>query len=169
MIDVVHCDEALLSAALDDVPALAARLRAAVPDGLIDDEFRQSFRYSLDELRKRPSELDGWWTVLFVLREPRVVCGAGGFRGPPSSGGMVEIGYSIVPSLRGRGLATAAAGELVRHAFSDPRTATVQAHTLSQVNPSTRVLDKLGFVKVAEYLNPAEHPEPVWRWELRRP
>lgn len=34
MIEVVHCDEALLAAALDDLPALAARLGAQVAEDL---------------------------------------------------------------------------------------------------------------------------------------
>ena len=168
MIELVHCDDALLAAALDDVWALSQRLSARVAEGLIDDEFRQAFQFSLDELRKKP-ELRGWWTVLFVLREPEgaTVCGAGGFRGPPRDG-MVELGYSIAPSLRGRGLASEAARQLVEYALADARVSKVQAHTLSVANASTRILEKLGFVRVEEYVNPAEHTDPVWRWELRR-
>ena len=169
MIELQHCDEALLAAMLDDERALSRRLSARVAEGLIDDEFRQAFRFSLDELRRKP-ELRGWWTVLFILTKPeRAVCGAGGFRGPPTPSGMVEIGYSIAPSLRGRGLATEAARLLVEYALADARVSLVQAHTLSVANASTRILEKLGFARVEEYVNPTEHTDPVWRWERRRP
>jgi RimJ/RimL family protein N-acetyltransferase len=167
-LEVVACDAEHLRAALDDVPALAQRLGAAVAEDLITEEFRESFRYSQQELLRRP-EIFGWWTALFVLDEPRVVCGAGGFRGPPSQDGMVEIGYSIAPAWRGKGLATAAAHELVRISLADPRVVYVQAHTLAQPNPSTRVLEKAGFRRVAQLIDPMEHPGPIWRWRLDRP
>ena len=167
-VQVITCDADHLAAAVDEPPALAARLGAAVPEGLIEDEFRASFRSAREELLRRPETL-GWGTALFLLEEPRVICGMGGYKGPPDDGGVVEIGYSIAPSLRGRGLATEAAGELVRMAFADPRVRWVRAHTLAEPNASTRVLEKLGFCKIGELIDPAEHPDPIWRWRLDRP
>ncbi|MGZ6144296.1 MAG: GNAT family N-acetyltransferase [Myxococcales bacterium] len=165
---VVACDVDHLAAALDDPQALSARVGAAIAPGLIEGEWREAFRFARDELARRPSELAGWWTALFVLDGPSVVCGMGGFKGPPGAAGVVEIGYSIAPPLRGRGLATLAAQELVRIAFADPRVRAVQAHTLAERNSSTRVLEKAGFRFVAEVIDPAEHPDPIWRWRLDR-
>jgi RimJ/RimL family protein N-acetyltransferase len=116
----------------------------------------------------RQPEIFGWGTALFVLDAPRTVCGMGGYKGPPGAEGVVEIGYSIALSMRGRGLATEAARELVRIAFADARVVWVRAHTLAQHNPSTRVLEKVGFRKIGELLDPAEHPDPIWRWRLDR-
>ena len=166
-VEIVPCDTAHLAAAIEDVSALAALVGGEVAPGLIEDEFRGDFRFALAELQRRP-ELSGWWTALFVQPSPRTVCGMGGFRGPPDASGMVEIGYSIAPGLRGRGLATEAARELVRIALADARVRWIQAHTLAQANASTRVLEKLGFRKVAELLDPKEHPDPIWRWRLDR-
>jgi len=166
-VEIVPCDVDHLAAAIDDPAALAARVGAAVPEGLIDDAFRGAFQFARDRLSRQP-EIFGWWTALFVLAEPRTICGMGGFTGPPDADGVVEIGYSIAPSLRGRGLATAAARELVRSAFADARVNWVRAHTLAQHNPSTLVLEKVGFRKIGELIDPAEHPDPIWRWRLDR-
>ena len=71
-----------------------------------------------------------WWIHQLVV-DDRVV-GDIGFHGPPSDG-SVEIGYSVVPARRGRGLATracalivevawrAGAGEVVAEAEPDNR------------------------------------------------
>ncbi len=166
-VEVVACDADHLAAALDQPASLAQRLAATMPEGLIDGEFRASFLFAREELLRRP-EIFGWWTALFVLDEPRTVCGMGGFRGPPDAEGMVEIGYSVAPALRGRGLATAAARELLRIALADERVRWVRAQTLAQPNASTRVLEKLGFTRVAELVDPSEHPDPIWRWRLDR-
>ena len=162
---IVPCDLAHLSAVLDDPPALSVRLGASVPADLIESEWRGAFRSAHADLLRAP-EIFPWWTALFV--HDGVVCGMGGFKGPPDADGVVEIGYTIAPSLRGRGLATLAAIELVRLALAEPRVRAVQAHTLAERNASTRVLEKAGFRFVAEVVVPAEHPEPIWRWRLDR-
>jgi [ribosomal protein S5]-alanine N-acetyltransferase len=103
-----------------------------------------------------------WATHLFVHAADRALIGIGGYYGPPENG-TVEIGYSIAPAYRGRGLATAAAAELVRRADT-AGVRTVQAHTLAHLNPSTGVLSTLGFTRTAEI--PSDDG-PLWRWELR--
>ncbi|TMA18342.1 MAG: GNAT family N-acetyltransferase [Deltaproteobacteria bacterium] len=165
--EIIHCDDRHLRALLEDRQGLERRLKAAIPEGLIELEFAEAFRYSLNELLRRP-DLFGFWTALFVLENPRTICGIGGFKGPPGADGAVEIGYSIAPGFRGRGLATEAARELVRLAFADPRVLVVVAHTLAVWNASTRVLEKNGFGFVRELVDPKEHPDPIWRWELQR-
>jgi RimJ/RimL family protein N-acetyltransferase len=166
-VTVIACDVEHLVAAIEDPAALGRRLGAEIAPDLIEDEWREAFRFAIDELTRRP-EIFGWWSYLFLLDQPRLVCGMGGYKGPPQDG-VVEIGYSIAPSLRGRGLATAAARELVRIAFADPRVTAVQAHTLAEPNASTRVLEKVGLRKIAELVDPAEHEGPIWRWRLDRP
>jgi len=96
-------------------------------------------------------------------RDRQEVIGAAGFKGPPDSGGMVEIAYGIVPSREGRGYATEAAGALVRFAQADDRVRLVRAHTLPEANASTHVLRKCGFVQVGEVIDPDDGR--VWRWE----
>lgn len=79
---------------------------------------------------------------------------------------MVEIGYSIAPSYRNRGLATEAANGLVDHAFSFTQIKMVDAHTLMEVNPSMRILEKIGMKNIGTGIDPDEGE--VWHWRIVR-
>jgi RimJ/RimL family protein N-acetyltransferase len=92
-----------------------------------------------------------------------LVIGLCGFAGPSTEDGCVEIGYSIAPDYQGKGLATEAAEALVRFASDNRNVRKVCAHTLAEINPSTRVLEKCGFKKTAEITDP--EGKFVWRWE----
>ena len=56
-------------------------------------------------------------TRLIVHTEDRTLIGETEFHGPPDRAGTVEVGYSIVPDYRGRGLASEATRTLIEHAF----------------------------------------------------
>lgn len=107
-----------------------------------------------------------WGTRLFVLDEPRMLVGWGGFKGPPADG-VVELGYSIAPDFRGRGIASDAVREMLREAFSPGELRAVIAHTLATPGPSTRVLEKTGFVYDGEVTD--EEDRRMWRWRHDRP
>jgi RimJ/RimL family protein N-acetyltransferase len=85
-----------------------------------------------------------WW-VLEVLVDGEVV-GDAGFHGPPAAAGPVEveIGYAVVPERRGRGIATAACGELLALAWRQGAD-TVLAETEPDNLASRRVLLGNGF------------------------
>ena len=87
-----------------------------------------------------------------------------GFPGPPDTNGLAEIAYGIAPSYQGKGYATEAAMALVDFAKRDPRVKTVCAHTLPEPNASTRILEKCGFKKIGDAVDP-ENNMPIWRWE----
>jgi ribosomal-protein-alanine N-acetyltransferase len=87
-----------------------------------------------------------------------------GFTGPPDSNGVAEIAYGIAPAYQGKGHATEVANALVDFASRDPRARTIRAHTLTQTNASSRVLEKCDFKKVGETIDP-ENNQPIWRWE----
>ena len=108
------------------------------------------------------------WILGFnmVLRESGVMVGQCGFKGPPTSAGVVEIAYFVDPDHRGRGYATEAALAMVSHAFEHDEVSVVWAHTLPESNASTRVLTKCGFRNAGEVIDPEDGP--VWRWEKSR-
>ena len=107
---------------------------------------------------------DPWHHGFFIVEHARgEVIGTAGYKGPPDAEGMVEIAYGVIPSVEGRGYATEAAGALVRFAAADPRVRRVRAHTLPELNASTRVLRKCGFVHIGEVVDSDDGP--VWRWE----
>jgi len=107
---------------------------------------------------------DPWHHGFFLAERARgEIIGTAGFKGPPDGDGMVEIAYGVVPSVEGRGYATEAAGALVRFAAADERVRLIRAHTLPELNASTRVLRKCGFVHIGEVIDSEDGP--VWRWE----
>jgi ribosomal-protein-alanine N-acetyltransferase len=103
-----------------------------------------------------------WRPHLFFDSDGALV-GNGGWKGPPQ-GGVAELGYAVAPSRQCRGIATAAVREFVEHARRAGLRA-VCAHTLAEKNASTKVLERCGFVRTAELVDPDEGP--VWRWELQ--
>jgi ribosomal-protein-alanine N-acetyltransferase len=108
------------------------------------------------------------WTHGFsiVQRETGTAVGTCGFKGPPGADGVVEIAYGVDSDHRGKGYATEAAEALVIFAFSSARVRVVRAHTLPEVNASTRVLAKCGFHHIGEVIDPDDGL--VWRWEKHR-
>jgi RimJ/RimL family protein N-acetyltransferase len=90
---------------------------------------------------------EGSLTYYFLLkREPGrlLLIGVGGFKGKPKDG-TVEIGYSIVPEWQGQGLGADAVRVLTQFAFEQLGARVVCAHTLRELLPSRRVLEKNGF------------------------
>lgn len=130
------------------------------------NDFPDGLRFSLDRLRRAPERDFHWWApLLFVDSAADLVVGLGGYKGPPIRG-EVEMGYSVAPEHRGRGIATEAAEAMARHALKQPGVECVFAHTIPADGPSPRVLTKCGFARAGEGMDPREGL--VWRWERRR-
>lgn len=89
----------------------------------------------------------GIW--LMIERDTNTVVGDIGFMGPPD-GGVVEIGFRVIPDRRRRGFATEAARSLIGWAFRDPRIRQVSARSEPENEASARVLRAAGFVRVAD-------------------
>lgn len=90
-----------------------------------------------------------WWIHQIVL--DAVVVGDIGFHGPPPAEPPyeVEIGYLVVPGLRGRGVATQACAQLLRLAWLEGADV-VLAETEPGNVASERVLEKNGFQRGAD-------------------
>ena len=100
-----------------------------------------------------------WKPVLFFAEDSTLI-GTGGWKGPPVDD-AVELGYAVAPRHRRQGVATSVVQQLLHHAHArDVRV--VLAHTLAEPNASTRVLERCGFERVAELVDPDEGA--VWRW-----
>ena len=113
----------------------------------------------------RTADADPWGSHLFFDAADGALVGFGGFKGAPAAG-TVEIGYAIAPARQGRGLATAAARNLIARARA-AGVDVVVAHTLAESNSSTAVLTRCGFTRVATVADPDGNvSEDVWRWEL---
>lgn len=164
-IRLVPTTPALLREALKGSDALARALGVRVPADWSESR-ADSLRYTLSRLDTDP-EAARWWTYLLLHQPDNSLVGSGGYHGPPTAAGVVELGYEVADEYRGRGLATAFAGALVAQAFAHPAVTAIVAHTLAVLNPSTRVLLNHRFTKVADLYDPADGP--LWQWELKRP
>ncbi|HWX22473.1 MAG TPA: GNAT family N-acetyltransferase [Candidatus Binatia bacterium] len=102
----------------------------------------------------------------FLLGDSGVVVGKGGFKGPPTDDGAVEIAYGIFPDHQGKGYATEGAAALTAFAFGSGKVRVVRAHTRPEGNASKRVLTKCGFLYVGEVVDPEDGL--VWRWEKHK-
>lgn len=142
----------LIAAELEGPDRLAALLDARIPaDWPPEHHDRETLEFWRDRLLE-PSAA-GWWLYYARLAEPehQTLVGSVGYKGPPHDG-VVEIGYSVVPSWQRLGLATEASRALIEAARRRGASVIV-AHTLEQLVPSIRVLRKLGF-------EPTESSEP---------
>ena len=97
---------------------------------------------------------------MFAAADRNTLVGVAGYKGPPSDG-VLEIGYSVVPSWQRQGIATQASRALVEAAWQRGATV-IRAETLPHLEASIGVLRKLGFA-------PSEPREPgVLAFALRR-
>jgi RimJ/RimL family protein N-acetyltransferase len=159
---LVDASGGLIEAHFEGPDAFARALGAEIAEGWLEfPDALASMRkaYAVDPCARR------YGTTFFVLAEPRVLVGWGGYKGPPKDG-AVEIGYAIAPGWRGRGLATEAARALIARAFADAAVIAVTAHTLAAENASTAVLRKVGMMKTGARVDPEDGP--VWAWRIAR-
>jgi RimJ/RimL family protein N-acetyltransferase len=164
---LVPADLRLLDAAIESDEALAEALGVDVAPGW--NSFPEALAHVRGAVAADPGAVE-WGTRFFVHDagdgRGELMVGWGGFKGPPTADGEVELGYEIAEPERGRGLATAATEEMLRVAWAAPEVSSVTAHTLAERNASTRVLEKAGFAHDAEIDDP--YDGPVWRWRVRR-
>lgn len=78
------------------------------------------------------------------------------------------VGFVLGRPYWGRGLATEAAWEVVRYGFGPLRLSEIFAEAVARNRASIRVLEKLGFLKIATYTDPADG-ETCERFVLRAP
>lgn len=96
-----------------------------------------------DRMTETPAEL-GWWVWLIVRREDVRAVGVCGLGGRPDAHGAVVLGYSVYPSLEGRGYATEAAEAVMDWALGQPGVRTVRILAPVWNQASIAVARKLG-------------------------
>ena len=157
----------LITSRLELIPATVALLRAKIDCGEpffrllgvepVDDwppvDTADALPFFLEQMQRIP-KMERWlaWYWIFPgkRREESILVGNGGFKGPPDSDGVVEIGYYVRPTHRRRGYATEAVRCLVEHAFSCTGVKVVVAETQGDNAASLRLLENVGFVLTGE-------------------
>lgn len=77
--------------------------------------------------------------------------------------GVIEIGYGIAPSRRGRGCAGRAVADLVAWARQTPGITALTADTAPENRASHQVLARNGFVQIGERIDPEDGRLICWR------
>ncbi|GAB7035850.1 GNAT family N-acetyltransferase [Streptomyces sp. NPDC021749] len=93
---------------------------------------------------RHPAWLGAYGHRLIIERDSGLVVGSIGLFWPPNEG-ILEIGYGIVASRRGRGYAPEATRALAAFALTAPDVHTVVANVELSNPASVRVLEKAGF------------------------
>ena len=75
------------------------------------------------------------------------------------------LGWTMRPDVGGRGLATEAVRELVRHAFDDLGLRRVIAECFADNEPSWRLMERIGMRREAHHVRDSLHRELGWQDE----
>ena len=157
-VSFVRLPPPVLTALLDgDLATASARCGAALPPSFLEEGWL--WRLRLDQVRADPAAQE--WVVRAVVVAGAGVVGHAGFHGPPDADGVVEVGYTVVPRLRGRGYAQAALRALVAEAAASPRVRVVRASVQPANAASLAVVRAAGFVHVGDHLDEQDGLELV--------
>ena len=141
-LDVVVLDATLARAATEDRMAMAQMLDATIDPSWPLPDFAEFLPVMARTMEQDP-DLSPYGGVILVRRS-RVVVGEIGLHGAPIDG-KAEVGYSVVPAWRGRGIATEGVRGLVNWAFENLAMTRLAASTEPSNEASQRVLLKAGF------------------------
>ncbi|MEV6283636.1 GNAT family protein [Kribbella sp. NPDC051770] len=142
-----------VAAVLDASSASQSSQLAVLRPGLRPEHWAGDFPSDGDRviaglLATQPEWLGAFGHRLVVERASGLVVGSIGLFWPPTDG-VVELGYGVVESVRGRGYATEATAALTAYALSSPEVHTVQAGVELSNPASVRVLEKASFQRVS--------------------
>jgi RimJ/RimL family protein N-acetyltransferase len=149
-LELIAATRDYVCAELESTERLASLLKAHVEPGWPPGEYdRDAQMFFRDRLEEGGEAAIGWY-CWYALRhgspyQVPVLIGAGGYFGPPSEEGVVEIGFSIMPAWQNNGYATELADLLIKNAFTDDRVRKVIAHTSPMNFASCKVIEKCGF------------------------
>jgi RimJ/RimL family protein N-acetyltransferase len=152
--------------AAGDAAGLSGRIDAAVSGAWVE-EVRELAGYRARQLRARPQ--DEPWLLRAIVASgaagARHAIGYLNFHAGPDEGGMVEIGYTLLPDARGQGFAI----EAVRGAFAWATREFGIRHFRASVAPgnerSENLIRKLGFLQTGQQWDDRDGLELVY--ELR--
>jgi RimJ/RimL family protein N-acetyltransferase len=111
----------------------------------------------------------GWVTGIVRDVDRGTAVGRAGFHGPPDGGGMVEIGYGVVPAERRRGYARAALARLLERAVREPGVRTARVSISPENTASYRLAAGFGFTRVGEQWDDEDGLEIVYELDVSSP
>src|ERR1051326_8895303 len=97
----------------------------------------------------------------YYARVNEILVGSGGYRGQPVNN-KIEIAYGTFPDFRQRGIGTEICKELVVLALKTDPSIIITARTLTEINYSTKILEKNNFKLVGTVWD--KDDGNVWEW-----
>lgn len=150
---------ALVALASGDLATAAHLLGIPLDPYLVTDGCRSTWRLRAEQVLSRPEDA-AWVTRVAVLDGAGVAMA--GFHGRPDERGMVEVGYSVTPALRRRGVARALLRLMRTVAEADDGVRVLRA-TVSPGNVASRALiESEGLVEVGEQWDEEDGLEIVY-------
>lgn len=133
-----------IEAAMAGEKELEAYLGKKAVHGLIEPiHIERVFPIRLEKVRRNPENAK--WYGFIVEKDSDTVIGMMGFKNPPDSNGLIEIGYGISALHRGNGYAFEMADALKEWAFSQETVRGITATAILKENlASIRIVEKLG-------------------------
>ncbi|HET7628823.1 MAG TPA: GNAT family N-acetyltransferase [Bacillales bacterium] len=145
---LIPCSLPAARAILLERQALQEHLGADVPADWPTEELKGFLPLYIEQLEKQPNAL-GWGVWLLILRGEGRLVGDAGFHGKRDVRGYAEIGYSVHPNYRNRGIASEAVHALIDWAFREDCTLRkIGAECDKGNHPSIKVLKKVGMTCV---------------------
>ena len=159
---LIAATEQHVRAELDSLAAFRTLINADIPASWPPGQYdRDAQEFFLQSLVDGGAAAVGWfgWYALHTPpdshRATLVACG--GYLGPPSPDGTVEIGYSVCSEWCGRGFATEMAQAFAQHATQLPTVHRVIAHADDNNRASVATLLRSGFSVVT----PSDQPDAL--------
>jgi RimJ/RimL family protein N-acetyltransferase len=110
---------------------------------------RSPLLYRIAQVKANP-DVNPWLLRLAVSRESQQIVGLGNFHDAPDAGGMLEIGYRVLPTYRRLGFGRDIAHTLWSFAAAQPEVRTLRASVSPDNGPSLLIIEGAGFTKVGE-------------------
>jgi ribosomal-protein-alanine N-acetyltransferase len=123
-------------------------LQASIPEEWPQQDLKEQLPHFIELLQHDPKSFP-WMLWIIVSKDENAVIGDAGFKGRPDKNGVVEIGYSMLPSYRGQGYMQEAVSALVAWAFQQPHVRKLIAECDVTNTASMKVLQHLGMEEIA--------------------
>jgi [ribosomal protein S5]-alanine N-acetyltransferase len=123
-------------------------LQADIPEEWPQQDLKEQLPHFIELLQHDPKSFP-WMLWIIVAKAENAVIGDAGFKGRPDKNGVVEIGYSMLPSYRGQGYMQEAVSALVAWAFQQPHVKKLIAECDVTNTASMKVLQRLGMEEIA--------------------
>jgi RimJ/RimL family protein N-acetyltransferase len=155
---IYPCRLPLLTQIFLEHPNARETLQANIPENWPQSDLKEQLPHFIELLQHDPRSFP-WMLWIIVNKEEGTVIGDIGFKGRPDKNGVIEIGYTLLPSWRKKGYMREAATALVEWAFRQPHVKKLIAECDVTNTASMKVLQHLGMEEV-------KSPGEMLHWQL---